>query len=233
MKTFPSLILLISIASLISCSGGNNDLDRSGLKGEIKSIKEVQCEPTRMDDKWVASDRCGGGYRLMNYDSEGSYLETVSMNERGDTLGQSKIRRENGEMVEETNFSRQYMTPKHSRLVPTSRTVMNRESENQINFEVWQGSKLVFEGATYYDSKGRVEKQVQVINNREVMVHHVYEKEMLVENYQVERDGTRSATRLYEYGGVDEHGNWTSRLVYVGNEKISPEVVVIRTYEYY
>ena len=233
MKTLLSFILFISLASLFSCSGGSSDLDRSGLKGNVKSFKQQQCESTRLENKWVASTVCDDRYRLVNYDEEGNYLETLSMNERGDTLGLSKIRRENGEIVEEIVFTRQFLTPKHSKLAEASRTVMNRESDNQVNFEVWQGSKMVFEGATYYDSKGRVERQVQVINNREVMVHHVYDKDLLVENYQVELDGTRSSTQLYDYEGVDEHGNWISKLVYVGNEKISPEVIFTRTYEYY
>ncbi|MCK4988885.1 MAG: hypothetical protein KAS29_00305, partial [Bacteroidales bacterium] len=93
--------------------------------------------------------------------------------------------------------------------------------------------QLRFEGATYYDSKGRIQRQVQVINNREVIVHHVYEKNLLVEMYQEELDGTRSATQLYDYSEFDEHGNWTLRLVYNGDEKITPELAITRVLEYY
>ena len=92
---------------------------------------------------------------------------------------------------------------------------------------------MVFEGATYYDSRDRIEKQAQVIRSREVMVHHVYEKDLLVENFQIEIDGTRSATRLYDYVEFDDQGNWTVKLVYVGEEKISPELAVTRRLEYY
>ena len=102
-----------------------------------------------------------------------------------------------------------------------------------MNFEIWQNDQLSFEGASYYDSKGRVERQVQVVNNREVMVHNVYEKDLRVEMYQEESDGTRSGTQLYEYGEYDENGNWTLRLVYNGEVKISPEFAITRTIEYW
>jgi hypothetical protein len=72
-----------------------------------------------------------------------------------------------------------------------------------------------------------------VINNREVIVHHVYEKNLLVEMYQEELDGTRSATQLYDYSEFDEQGNWTLRLVYTGEERITPELAITRVLEYY
>ena len=45
--------------------------------------------------------------------------------------------------------------------------------------------------------------------------------------------GERSATQLYEYGDFDDKGNWTVRLIYVGEDKITPELVVIRELTYY
>ena len=110
---------------------------------------------------------------------------------------------------------------------------MDRVSEDQINFEVWQNERLTYEGATYYDTKGRIERQVQVVNNREVIVHHVYEKNLLVEMYQQELDGSRSATQQYEYSEFDDHGNWTLRLVFSGEEKITPDMAITRVLEYY
>ena len=65
------------------------------------------------------------------------------------------------------------------------------------------------------------------------MVHYVYEKDLLVENFQMELDGTRSVTQLYDYVEFDDKENWTVKLVYVGEEKISPEVAVTRSLEYY
>ena len=125
------------------------------------------------------------------------------------------------------------MTPIHSKRMLASRTMMARVSDDQVNFEVWQNEQLRFEGTSYYDSKGRMERQVQVVNNREVILHHVYEKNLLVEMWQEELDGSRSATQLYEYSEFDEHGNWTLRLVYPGDEKITPEFVITRLLEYY
>ena len=233
MRPFVLLPTMALLTFLISCSDGNNELARMGLKGQVKSVKEQQCDPTYEDDMWVSSDNCTGGYRLLNFDPEGYYENIINFDRRHDTVGMAKVRYEDGELVEEVYYQRMPLTPKHSKLVPGSRTVMDRVSADQVNFEVWQSDALVFEGATYYDSKGRIERQVQVIQNREVMVHHVYEKDLLVENYQIELDGSRSATQLYDYVEFDEFGNWTVQLIYLGEEKISPEIAVTRSYEYY
>ena len=176
---------------------------------------------------------CANGYRVVEYDTEGNYIQSYTMSDCGDTTSLTTARRENGEVIEESYFTRINLTPKHHTMSLVSRTVMDRVSDDQVNFEVWQNDQLRFEGATYYDSKGRIERQVQVVNNREVIVHHVYDKNLLVEMWQEELDGTRSATQLYDYGEFDEQGNWTLRLVYPGDEKIAPELAISRIIEYY
>ena len=233
MKFVSSFPVMILLSFLVSCSGGSNDLDRHGLKGKVRATREFQCDATYENEKWVAGVECANGFRVVEYDTEGFYQQTFNMSDCGDTTGMSITKRENMELVEETYFTRVNLTPKHSKMVQVSRTVMDRVSEDQVNFEVWQDEQLRFEGATYYDSKGRVEKQVQVVNNREVIVHSVYEKDLLVEMYQEELDGSRSASQLYEYPEFDEKGNWTLQLIYPGEEKITPELTITRVLEYY
>jgi len=233
MKFVSNLLVIFLLAFLVSCSGGSNDLDRHGLKGKVRAIREFQCNATYENEKWVAGTECSNGFRVVEYDTDGYYIQAFSMSDCGDTTSLSTTKRENGVVVEESYYSRVNMTPVHSKMVLVSRTVMDKVSADQVNFEVWQNEQLRFEGATYYDSKGRIQRQVQVINNREVNVHHVYEKKLLVEMYQEELDGTRSATQLYEYSEFDENGNWTLRLVYSGDEKITPEFAISRVLEYY
>jgi len=233
MKSLSSLILFSILVFLVSCSGGSNDLDRHGLKGKVSSIHEFQCDATYENEKWVTGIDCANGYRVVEYDTEGNYKQSYTMAECGDTTSLTTTKRENGELVEESYYTRVNMTPKHHKMMLASRTVMDRVSDNQVNFEVWQNEQLRFEGATYYDSKGRIDRQVQVVNNREVIVHHVYKKDLLVEMWQEELDGTRSATQLYEYSEFDEQGNWILRLVYPGDEKITPELAISRIIDYY
>jgi len=218
---------------MCSCSGGSGELVRYGLKGSVKAAKQFQCDPTYENERWVASSTCGQEFRVVEFDTEGNYLRSLSFSEGGDTLAMTTAKRENGDVVEEIYYVSQNLTPKHSRLVPISRTIKDRVSDTQVNFEIWQNEQLRFEGATYYDSKGRVDRQVQVVNDREVMVHNVYEKDLLVEMYQVEANGSRSATQQYEYSDFDDQGNWTLRLVYSGEEKITPELAITRVLEYY
>lgn len=224
--------LLVSFV-LASCSGGKGDLGRHGLKGDVRSTSEFQCETTYENETWVASVECAESYRVMEYDTEGNYIQSYTMSDCGDTTSLIKIKRENGDVVEESYYNRVNLTPKHHKMMLASRIVMDRVSDDQVNFELWQDSQLRFEGTTYYDSKGRIERQVQVVNNREVIVHHVYEKNLLVEMWQEELDGSRSATQLYDYGDFDEQGNWTLRLVYSGDEKIKPDLAISRIIDYY
>jgi hypothetical protein len=233
MKAISGVFLLFVLALMVSCSGGSNDLDRNGLKGKVLSTTEFQCDATYENETWVAGVECSDGYRVVEYDTEGHYVQAYTMSDCGDTTSLSTTRRENGELVEESHYVRVNLTPKHHKMVLVSKTVMDRVSEEQVNFEVWQDAKLRYEGATYYDSKGRVDRQVQVVNNREVVVHNVYKKDLLVEMWQEELDGRRSATQLYDYTEFDEQGNWTLRLVYPGEEKITPELAVSRIIEYY
>lgn len=227
-----SLPLILLLALLTSCSGGSDDLDKYGLKGNVKAVKELQCDPTYENEQWVASSNCNQAFRIVEFDEDGNYTRSLTISERGDTLAMTVAKRENGELVEELYYGSEAMTPKHSRLVLLSRTIQDRVSDKQVNFEIWQQEQMRYEGATYFDSKGRVDRQVQVVNNQEVMVHNVYEKDLLVEVYQEDPNGARLASQQYEYRGFDKKGNWTLRLVYEGEEKISPVIVITRDVEY-
>lgn len=229
-KLYLPLILLLAL--LTACSGGSGDLLRYGLKGNVKALTELQCDPTHENDQWVASDKCDHVFRVVEFDEDGNYTRMLSISDRGDTLAMTVAKRENGELVEEIYYGRENMTPKHYRLVPVSRTIQDRVSDKQVNFEIWQNEQMRYEGATYFDSRGRVDRQVQVVNNQEVMVHNVYEKDLLVEVYQEHTSGARLATQLFEYAAFDKQGNWTLRLVYEGEEKISPIIAITRDITY-
>jgi hypothetical protein len=181
----------------------------------------------------VAGADCANGFRVVQYDEDGNYIQSFNMSDCGDTTSLSTTKRENGEVKEEYNYNRFYLTPAFSKMVLVSRTVMDRVSDDRVNFEVWQDDRLVYEGATYYDSKGRIDRRVQAVENREVTLHYVYEKNLLVEMWQEELDGSRSATQLYDYTEFDDRGNWTLRLVYTDEERIAPELAITRLLEYY
>lgn len=232
MKFKLSLPLLLVVTILTSCSGVKNDLDRYGLNGKVKEVRETQCDPAYENEHWLAGSDCEQGYRMMAFDADGNYMHSMTLTNDGDTLAMTIAKRENGELVEEIHYTGQSMTPKNRRLVVISRTMHERVSDKQVDFEIWQQDQLRYEGATYYDSKGRVERQIQVVNNQEMTVHNVYEKDLLVEMYQMDVYGGRIATQQYEYHDFDKNGNWTLRLVYMGEEKITPELAITRTIEY-
>ena len=210
---------------LASCSGGLTDLDRAGLKGRVKSITERHYKATFKDGHWVAGNPSSYSRAVINYTSDGSYMGSIALNENGDTTGFTRIRRVDGEMVEEVFYSR----ISHR----TSKTMYDRVSDEEVYFEVWEGAKLSYEGAIYYDSKGRIERQAGVVDDLEVMNYYVYEKGMLVENYQEDLSGERTATLKYEYEEFDDKGNWIVKLTYVGEDQTTPPRVIKREYTYH
>lgn len=220
-----SLPLLFVLLLLGSCSNSSSDLDRAGMTGDVKSITEHQFEARFEEGRWVAGDPSLYGHRIIKYDKNGSYIESIALNEFGDTIGYTRCKRKNGELVQEKFFS----TIEDR----TTRTLMERVSDEQVNFEVWEDDRLYYEGANYFDFRGRISRQVRVVNDMQLTNYYVYEKDLLMENYQEEYSGKRTLTQHYEYEAFDGKGNWTRKLVYVGTEKIVPDLVVIREIEYY
>ena len=218
---------------LVSCSGPDSDLAKEGVHGSVKSITERQCEPTYRNDKWTAGEPRIPSYSILNYTAEGNFLEGFTLNARGDTLAKSTVKREDGDIVEEV-FHVASLAPSGQKVYePSTRIILERVSDELVNFEIWDGGQLAREGGRYFDSKGRLVRQVHVMGDREVVIYYVYEKDLLRENYQEEADGSRSATQLYDYDDYDENGNWTIRLVYLDDERIKPDVVVKRELVYY
>jgi len=233
MRVTPYSLFLILSAFLLSCSGELNDAGRSGLVGRVKSFKEIRCDPTRSNDKWVAGEPLTNDYRVVHFDRDGNFVESFSMGTNGDTLGRSTCVRENGEMVEEIFYTRLWLNPKESRLYQTSKTLLERVSEDQVNYEVWKGDQRASEGANFYDGKGRLIMQVQVHGGQEEAMHYIYDKHLLMENYKENMSGQRTATQLYEYDNFDKHGNWKLMLIYADTERIVPVLAINREIEYY
>ena len=209
---------------LMSCSAGKNDLSRLGLKGNIKEIREVQHEAVHRDEHWTPGKPLYN-QRLIRYDRQGWYSGSVLLSLSDDTLGVTTVRRDGDEMVEEI-----YRSRIDDR---SSRTIMDRISEEQVNYEVWEYENQHIEGANFYDSRGQMIRQVRVQGDREESSYFVYEKGKLVESYQENSNGTRTNTQLYEYVEFDSHGNWTTRLIYLEKDRIVPELVTVREISYY
>ncbi|RPI42404.1 MAG: hypothetical protein EHM46_05230 [Bacteroidetes bacterium] len=195
------------------------------LTGKVKSVVEHQYEATLEDGRWVAGDPSFIGHWVMNYDRDGNYMESVALNYQGDTAGHSVVERKDGKIVEEEFHS--------VHLKRTTRTILEWVSDEQANFEIWEGEVLHYEGANFYDSRGRILRQIRHANGQEITNHYKYEKDLLVENYHEDLDGNRTFTQQYEYQDFDRKGNWTTRLIYAGGEKITPDLVVKREIEYY
>ena len=206
-----SILVFTLFVILSSCSGGDSDLAKSGLTGNISSVIQHTYEAVHKDDGWHTGRPGVYGHRITQYDAEGNYVKSLALSHSGDTVGYTTVRKDNGR---------------------TTRTIMEKVDEGQVNFEVWEGETLHYEGASFFDSRGRLVRQVRVVENREVMNHFVYDKGLMVKSFQEELSGEVSGTQLFEYTEFDEVGNWTKRLIYPTEDRIVPEVINIRTYQY-
>jgi hypothetical protein len=106
-------------------------------------------------------------------------------------------------------------------------------AEDQINYEVWKGDERLNEGANFYDDEGRLIRQVQIVNGKEINIIYVYKKNLLMETYQEDINGKRTATRAFDYGNIDKHGNWTTQFIYEDEDRIVPAVALNRELVYY
>jgi hypothetical protein len=219
------LPLMAILVVMVSCSGAFNDLDKLGLKGNIKTIIEYQYGSTYQDDKWVADEENFFAQFVINYDREGKYVNMFNIGVNMDTVAVASCRRENGDIVEET-----FVNKRNGQI---TRTLMERVSDEQVNFELWLGEQMHHQGALYFDSKGRLVKKAEVVNDRDVILIHIFEKDLLVESRQEDLEGNPIETRLYEYDSFDKKGNWTTQLVYMEDEKITPTFVIKREFTYY
>ena len=191
----------------------------------MSGYTELWFEPIYNGQKWVAGTPVYFGNRIMKYDRDGNYVGSTILSDGGDPIGVTECRWEDGEMKEEV-----FRSNIDGR---TSKTMYEKINDREIQFEIWDRDRLIFEGATFLDSRGRIERQGQVVNNIEVYNFFVYEKNMLVKYYQEDLSGVRTTTHLYEYEDFDKKNNWTVRLVYTEDEKIVPEYYVTRSYTYY
>jgi hypothetical protein len=217
---FPLLLFLLA-----GCSRNLSDLDKSGLKGKVHLVKEHTYKAHYRNGQWETGAPGRFGHMLIEYDRNGNYLVGTVLNEQGDTLGSTRCRREGGELVEEA-----FYTPSGNRV---GRTMYERISSDEVQFELWEGNNLRYEGANFYDRSGRIEKQLGLENDMEVVNYFEYDGQLLVKNFQEDLTGRRIYTRHYDYTRFDKKGNWTFKLVYTGEEKIVPELAIIREYTYF
>lgn len=233
MRKLLNFLILIALSFIVSCSGKLSDSGRSGVKGRVKSIKEIRCEPDRSDDRWVAGESLTNSSRTIYFDKKGNLITSYTLSLDGDTVSRSTCVRENGDMVAEVFYTRVMLSPTESEMYETSKIVYDRVSEEQVNWEIWKGDERMNEGATYFDNMGRMVMQVQVRNNKEESLHYLYDKILMTEYYREDISGERIDRQLYEYDDFDKHGNWQLMLIYADDEKIIPDVAISREIDYY
>jgi hypothetical protein len=219
------ILFLIPALAILAACGSPNDLDREGVKGKVKSISEHQYKATYKNGKWVPGEVIITGYMIINYDRDGFKSDTYFLDENSDTLGYMKYTIKEGETVEESFYS--------YTIKMTTRTLLERVSDKQVDFETWEGDRMQYQGTRYYNSMGRMEKEIRLTGDVELINYYTYEKDQLTENYLEDPDGNRTYYQSYTYEEFDDAGNWTVKATYMGEEKMTPDVITTREYTYY
>lgn len=231
-------IVLIAITGSCNVCFGQNDWNKYGLHGRVKTYLELQYT----NKKHYAWDM------RMTFDANGNY-QWMDFFEHGKLIPV----RENGKIVEFNSYSDKggllYKTKvvriSSDTLVYTYSYLGEKKAEWKeilINNRVFREERKEFEGDSVtdkyftsyeYDPNGMLISKKTDKQGKVTVSTYTYDNEgNLLIDKQTDPYGHETILR-YKYLSFDEHRNWTRRREYDSREGTDPAKVVVREYEYY
>ena len=143
-------VLLITIGLLTSCSN-NNDWNRFGLNGKIKTYLERNYEAEMKFGEWETGDIEYYGHNRVSFDSVGNYQWIEYLNEDNELSRKLIPKRENGDVIEEACYD------DDGALIGKSKIIRNSRAELEFTSYGEDGEKNT-QGKSYF-ANNRVIKQ--------------------------------------------------------------------------
>lgn len=238
------LFLILIICTLISCNSNNNDLNKLGLKGKIKSYTEETYKPL------INSDEIDLNALSKHKDCNFEKIEKQK------NLRQDQIKQmfdENGNFTRKLHFDvngklsyKSIVTKQHNGIVVTKK--YNNKNE------------LLTKTISTYHSDGN-EEHITYDNGNEIMTiqkcfrddkkletnFFLKDQKTLIGNILIEFNNDNQISKIKvlgknsiiventecEYTKFDENNNWTKRIDYDMTNGKMVEKIVVRKYEYY
>lgn len=220
-------MMLIIIGLLTSCSN-NNDWNRFGLNGKVKTYLEQYYEAEVKFGEWEKGDIQFIGHSRTSFDNDGNYKWVEYLDEDNELFYKCIPKRENGELIEEVVYD------EDGKLINKSKFFRNSNDEQEFIQYDKDGVKTA-QGKLYIENNLVIRQQIQIFEEKKV-------KEEYSDVFEYDKDGNTIGQKKsdingeiigninYKYLAFDEKKNWTKRLYYVDGV---PTSIVIREYEYY
>lgn len=229
-KNYFKILAFLIIIGLISSCSKNNDWNRFGLNGKVRSYLERNYEAEMRFGEWEKGDAEKYFARRVSFDKEGNckWIEFFYNNELSNKLIPKK---ENGYLIEsfydeDGKFIKQ--------------TKINLDSKDEQGFIVYDkdGEKTIQGNSSYNNNNRIVSQQYQTFESNKIEEEYTvvfeYDKEgNLLSEKETDVKGEIRYFFNFKYLSFDENKNWTKRLDYNYFDGSEPEKVVIREYEYY
>lgn len=223
-------VILIIIGFLSSCSN-NNDWNRFGLNGKIKTYLERYYEAEKKFGEWENGDIEYYGHNRVFFDSEGNYQWIEYLDDDNELSGKLIPKRENEDIIEEVHYDEDGKLNRKTKIIHNSKDELEFIAYNE------EGEKTT-QGKSYFANNRIIKQQYQTFEDNKVKEEYTvvfeYDKDgNLVSQKQTDTKGEITYFLKFEYLAFDENKNWTKRLDYDSEEGAEPENIVIREYEYY
>lgn len=223
-------VMLIIIGFLASCSN-NNDWNRYGLNGKIKTYLERHYEAEMKFGEWENGDIEYYGHNRVSFDNKGNYKWIEYLNEDNELSNKIIPKRENGDVIEEAYYD------EDGELISKIKIIRNSKDELEFIAYDEDGEKST-QGKSYFDNNRVIRQEYQTFEDNKVKEEYTvvfeYDKNgNLISQKQTDKKGEITYYLKFKYLAFDENKNWTKRLDYDSEEGEEPEKIVIREYEYY
>jgi len=224
-------MLLITIGLLTSCSK-NNDWNRYGLNGKVKTCLGRYYEAEKRFGEWTNGDidYYSDDSRIY-FDNEGNYQWIEYLDDDNELSAKLIPKRENGQVIEEAYYD------EYGELIYKTEIIHNSKDELEFIQYDKDGEKTK-QGKLYFANNRAIKQQYQIFEDNKVKEEFSlvfeYDKDgNLVSQKVIDKNGEIDYFLKFEYLAFDENKNWTKRLIYDSEKGKEPKNIEIREYEYY
>jgi hypothetical protein len=229
MKTRHFFLLTLLVALFASCSK-NNDRQRFGLKGEVKTFVEHYYEVEESGDEWQIGQQLGYGNNKVYFSEDGLYQKVHYFNEEDKFIGKLVPERDGDKIVSESYIDESGEV--------TSTTKISHPGKDIMEFEGYDlEGNLINKGKTIYENHRLVSQEYTAYYDGDTIVFissYTYDENGNIKTQLQKDDGeSEGSTFSFEYLKFDEKGNWTERLDYDNEMGEKPIRKAIREYTYY
>ena len=229
-KNYFIIPLLIAVGIFTSCSS-NNDWDRYGIKGEVKTFLEKNYDAEMGLEGWEKGNIKHYGYNKVLFDKNGNYKWLEYRDDGNGLSGKLIPKREKEKVIEESYYN------EGGELI--SKTTIIHNFNDELDFTVFDSDgEKTSQGKSFFKNNRISKQEYQTFEDNKIKNEYSivfeYDKEgNLISQKQIDKKGETTYFFRYKYISFDDNNNWTKRLDYNSQEGEAPNKITIREYEYY